>query len=187
MDNIIAQVKYSFTSTIDKAYGNLSASQQTAVNHILTHGTWWLPSYEPLQLTFNDLIKGIVPLELSKMIQEITCNKSATTEILGILFDNIYTKINQFWKERCEKVLHREKSLGITSKDKKAISSQANNFKRSYYVDHDIYDNLPNTVEGSSIMDRAVTFNSQFINFWRSLDFFSGSTVTNKVRFLRLI
>jgi len=108
------------------------------------------------------------------------------SEVLDILFDNIYNRINLFWKDRCLKVLQKEKSKGITSKNKKAMSSQANNFKRSYYVDHDIYDNMDNTIEGSVLMDRVVTFNSHFSNFWRSLDFFFCSVINN-VRFLRLI
>ena len=153
---------------------------------MLTQGTWWLPTYEPILLTFNDLIKGIIPMELTALVHNITHNKSATTEILGILFDKIYDLINNFWKDRCLRVLQEEQRKGITSAHKTAMSNHANNFKRSYYVDHDIYDHLEDKIEGSAIIDRVVTFNSHFTNFWRSLDFFFLS-VANKVRFLRLI
>ena len=133
------------------------------------------------------MIKGIVPSELKNGIQKITNNKQASGEVLGIMYDHLYKLINDFWKERCIKVLHHEQVLGITSAQKKAISSNANNFQRSYYVDHDIYDNMEDKIEGSSILDQVVTFNSHFANFWRSLDFFSFFSVANIVRFLRLL
>jgi hypothetical protein len=172
--------------TINSTYGDINGKQLNFLDKILSHGTWWTPNYDPLHLTFNDIIKGIVPMEMSNLVHNITNNKSAALEILGILFDRVYVLSNQFWKDRCLRVLHKEKSKGITSKQKKAIALSANNYKRSYYVDHDIYDNLEDTIEGSALMDRIVTFNSHFTNFWRSLDFFFLS-VTNKVRFLRLI
>ena len=123
---------------------------------------------------------------MKNLVHRITNNKSATLEVLGILFDKIYELANQFWKDRCIRVLHKEKSKGITFKQKKAMAKHSNNFKWSYYVDHDIYDNLDDTIEGDAILDQVVTFNSYFTNFWRSLDFFFLS-VANKVRFLHLI
>ena len=88
------------------------------LNLIMNHRSWWLPIYDPLHITFINLIKGIIPRDLTKAINSITNSKQATSELLGIFYDFIYECSNHYWNEHCSKVISEEHRLGITSKQK---------------------------------------------------------------------
>ena len=162
---MIDQIKTALSTTIHKVYTNLTASQKNSLNKILNHNSWWLLIYNSINFTFNDLIKGVIPSELSDNIQCITNNKSATLEILSIVLNKLYTLANRFWKDCCLKVLREKKCQNISSSQKKTISHNANNFHQLDYVDYDIYNHLADQIEGDTILDHVVTFNSHFTNF----------------------
>src|ERR1044071_895356 len=96
INNIIDKAKHNLISTINTVYNPLSSSQQTALDSILNYRTWWLPIYEPIHITFVDMIKGIVPRKLISKINEITSSNAASHEIVGILFDFIHLSATKF-------------------------------------------------------------------------------------------
>ena len=84
---------------------------------ILTHGSWWETAYKPLSITFIDLIKDIVPINLSNKIHSITNNNEVTTEVLFQTYDLIYRLTQEIWLERCIKVVDIEQSKNITIRE----------------------------------------------------------------------
>jgi hypothetical protein len=72
------------------------------------------------ELTFVDLIKGIVPLELTLCLHALHLNKSQVHNIifssLNSLFMDIHEKI---WKVRCKRVVDKELRISITQRMKK--------------------------------------------------------------------
>ena len=148
------------------------------INAIMDHRTWWLSIYDPFHITFVDLIKGVVPRDLTKAITAITNSKQATSELLGILYDFIYECSNHFWKERCAKLIHEKLRLGITNKLKRTSSDKLNDFSRSHYVNQDIYDSLDDFIVGDMVMDKVVSTNNNYLNFCRGLDLIFKPTAT---------
>src|ERR1044072_2645700 len=100
MNNIISDTKKLLRNTINLVY-KADVNLQNNLNFILDHRSWWLPIYDPLHITFVDLIKGIVPDRKSTRLNAITNSKQAITELLGILYDFIYDYCNHYCNERC--------------------------------------------------------------------------------------
>jgi hypothetical protein len=96
MMNIIDKAKLTLINTINTVYTNLSSTHLTALSSILNHETWWLPIYKPIYITFVDLIKGIVPKDLTLLLNEITDSNAASHEIIGILYDSIHLAATEF-------------------------------------------------------------------------------------------
>src|ERR1044071_6215684 len=153
MNSIIADTKKKLCNTINLVY-KTNSSLTNNLNSIMNHRSWWLPIYDPLHITFVDLIKGVVPRDLSKAIHAITNSKQATAELLGILYDFIYDYSNHYWNERCTRMIQEELRMGITTKLKRTSSNNLNNFSRSHYVDQEIYNSLEDYIVGDMVMDQ---------------------------------
>jgi hypothetical protein len=81
----------------------------------LLHDNLWTIFYRPDQFTFIDLIKGVVPLSLFKVIDSYLYNISLSRQILSVFINNIFIDINQLiWQPRCEHMLLDEFHAGIT-------------------------------------------------------------------------
>src|ERR1044071_10113725 len=104
MNSIIADTKKKLCNTINLVY-KTNSSLTNNLNSIMNHRSWWLLIYDPLHITFINLIKGVVPRDLTKAITFITNSKQATTEFLGILYNFIYDCSNYYWNECCSKLV----------------------------------------------------------------------------------
>ena len=67
-------------------------------------------------------------------------------------------------------MIEEERRLGIISKQKRTTVNAQNDFARSYYIDDNIYDSLPDTIAGDYIMNLVVSINNHYSNFYRGLD-----------------
>ena len=133
---------------------------------IISHGSWWTVAYEPVNITFIDFIKGIVPFELSDNINNITNNQEATLEVLRHVFQCIYEESQQIWLDRCKRIAHKEATLNINGKLKKQSQFGGNNFERSAYVDLSIYSSMNKIISSTeSLIDKMVTRGCHFSNF----------------------
>jgi hypothetical protein len=79
-------------------------------------------------------------------------------------------------------MIEEERHLGISSKQKRTSVVIQNDFTRSYYIDNDVYDSLPDTIVEDQIMDFVISTNNHYSNFCRGLDLVF-EPVTNLVRF----
>lgn len=71
------------------------------------------------KFTFIDLIKGIIPLELSEFVNTKINNSQKTKEIFYNYRDISFNLIKLYWNTRCDKNNEIDISLGITKKKKK--------------------------------------------------------------------
>jgi ribonuclease HI len=134
--------------------------------NIATHGSWWNCIYEPTVITFVDLIKGIIPHDLSREINYITNNQSATKELLFQMYGNIYENTQKLWLDRCKKVISIEKNLSITHKHKHRSSKGTNSYNRSDFVREEDYTHSPIILQsGTSLINKMVTLGCHFSNF----------------------
>ena len=86
----------------------------------LQHPTLWDISYDPLNLTFLDIVKGIVPGFLTDIILSVTHNRRKVLDFTSEFFtDNFLTLRSSIWIPRCETMIQKEKQLGITQRKKK--------------------------------------------------------------------
>ena len=135
-------------------------------HNIISHGSWWVIAYEPINITFIDLIKGIVSFELSDSINNITNNKDATLEILFHVYNCIYTLTQEIWLARCKLIIQKELRCNISGKKKKQSQFGANSFIRSSYVDVSTYSSMTKVITSfESLIDKMVTRGCHFSNF----------------------
>ena len=86
----------------------------------LQHPTLWDISYDPLNLTFLDIVKGFVPGFLTDIILSVTHNRRKVLDFTSEFFtDNFLTLRSSIWIPRCESMIQKEKQLGITQRKKK--------------------------------------------------------------------
>ena len=80
----------------------------------------WLVVADQHQLTFIDLIKGIVPLELFDSINRIANSRRVAHQILSKFFLFLYINIRDtIWSPRCERFLDIEILNNINSRVKR--------------------------------------------------------------------
>ena len=80
----------------------------------------WSVVADQHQLTFIDLIKGIVPLELFDSINQIANSRRVTHQILSKFFLFLYINVrNTIWSPRCERFLDIEILNNINSRVKR--------------------------------------------------------------------
>src|SRR3989337_2490692 len=140
--------------------------QNQDLKDILDHGSWWVTAFEPINITFLDLIKGIVPVELSTKIHNITNNNDATTEVLFRTYDLIYRLTQEVWIDRCTKIVDIEHSKNITKRIKHKPSNTNNSYRRSGYIDSQFYpDSHKVLLSGRSLIDKMVTLGCHYSNF----------------------
>jgi hypothetical protein len=132
---------------------------------LMEHSTIWSVDNDPNNLTFIDMIKGIVPSFITNKIQNYTTNSKITTQITSIIMNNIYLKImERIWKPRCEKMIKLEISLNITKKEKlkkkKYNKNSTNNSSSSLNRDTN---NLSNGSEG---LEHAITSGGFLLDYY---------------------
>src|SRR5579871_2200693 len=80
----------------------------------------WKSVYDNKELTFIDLVKGIIPLKLSDIINEKVKKKEYVKNILLTLNKFITEKFWSIWKDRCNILELEDKEVyNITKKEKK--------------------------------------------------------------------
>ena len=85
----------------------------------LQHPTLWDISYDPLNLTFLDIVKGFVPGFLTDIILSVTHNRRKVLDFTSEFFtDNFLTLRSSIWILQCETIIQKEKQLGITQRKK---------------------------------------------------------------------
>ena len=99
---------------------NTSTNDTTSLQRINT-ASFWNFNYDPNNLCFIDLIKGIVPSDLVEYTHNITHSIPLTTSLLSNMFHSIFISSSKIWLERCDLFTKAEKLANITSQDKKAI------------------------------------------------------------------
>ena len=76
------------------------------------------------ELTFVDLIKGIVPQSLYDIVIQYTESSTTTRNILHLLMNDIHhSALELIWKPRCAFVITTKHHAGITSRHKKSRPS----------------------------------------------------------------
>jgi hypothetical protein len=68
------------------------------------------------KFNFIDIIKGVVPLTFLDKIQKIVGNRNDTKIIIYNYRQKFVSKVNYFWRQRCDKVKKKDKKLGINRK-----------------------------------------------------------------------
>ncbi|CAB5322539.1 unnamed protein product [Rhizophagus irregularis] len=122
-------MKNLITETIDKLI-DLLIQNGVDAKKIIKEDLIDLPMFQRAKDTnefcFIDMIKGIFPLSLSRIILFfIGVSKEKLARMIGIeILNFIFTKVNSsVWKRRCEAMKQTEKSLGISKMDKKKTDS----------------------------------------------------------------
>jgi ribonuclease HI len=165
LEQIILDIKSKLLECLTAVITDFN-SNNLHYQYIISHGSWWTSVYEPVNITFVDLIKGIVPFELSEQINCITNNQEATTEILRNLYQKIYILTQPIWLDRCKLIVQKEQLHNISGKMKKKSNFGGNNFERSAYVDRSIYSLMPNVITSAELLiDKMVTRGCHFSNF----------------------
>jgi ribonuclease HI len=96
---------------------------------ILENHTMWSLSFSSQEFTFIDLIKGFIPLELFTAVFSLVNNTDTARGILNIFRDNLYVRIRDLvWSPRCELIITKEKTLNITSRQKKRKNTSSKKY-----------------------------------------------------------
>lgn len=86
----------------------------------------WEVKHSSLEFTFIDLIKGIVPLSLSRIISSQIHNRDNVSQLLEIFFHRLQGTISLIWEERCKCMIDLELKLGIDRKLKRIRKTDLN-------------------------------------------------------------
>jgi exonuclease III/ribonuclease HI len=122
-DEIIESMKYisyiykeDLKSIIEDAVLNTVYNSKIIINDNL----YWIPTVDNNQLTFIDLIKGIIPMDLFENVNTFIRSESITRDILCVFIHRLQNTIKDIiWLPRCELILQKEQLAGILPQDKK--------------------------------------------------------------------
>ena len=116
LHGIIYRIKHLLISLINQYSSNVN---RITLRH-LSHPTLWTIDASDSHLTFIDLIKGIVPSFLVRIINDFIKDSLIIRAIISLLYNNIYLDVmERIWKPRCEVVNRMEQHMNITSRNKK--------------------------------------------------------------------
>ena len=102
--------------------GRVSSLPSTILDQ---HSVWSL-IYSADEFTFLDLIKGFVPKEFSLAVGVFLTNPNDLKSLIVTFLDNLHVRIrDQIWSPRCELIIDKEKTLNITSRQKKRKNSSS--------------------------------------------------------------
>ncbi|CAJ0833860.1 2756_t:CDS:2, partial [Entrophospora sp. SA101] len=83
-------------------------NKQFSTRDLQNESIWKINSNED-EFNFIDLIKGVAPLSLAKIINNSSKNKSITQNIISVFLNNIFLDIEQFiWSPRCDQFILEE-------------------------------------------------------------------------------
>jgi len=98
----------------------LKTFDASIVNSFLNHRSLWDIGYDSENLTFIDIIKGVVPTFLSEKLFQFTNNRKLVLDILLKFYDALYEDIKKFiWNVRCDTMIIKEQSYNINKKEKR--------------------------------------------------------------------
>jgi hypothetical protein len=89
----------------------------------------WRVEKKDDDLTFIDLIKGIIPLQFFNNINDLVKDKKITKKIIYDFRDRFFSLILDEWNIRCDFVAEEDKSLGINKKIKHIMKG-----KECFYI-----------------------------------------------------
>ena len=90
---------------------------------LLTSAVWSVPlnGHNSHHFSFLDLIKGIVPQQFKDLLLSIVSPPLAADRILSVILDFIFHATRDLiWIPRCNLIQAKERSMGITSKQKRS-------------------------------------------------------------------
>jgi len=127
----------------------------------------WNPSFDLLEISFIDLIKGFVPRDLVDIILELGLSYKDTKDVIINFMNNLQNIIKEHvWIPRCNKQLHKEESIGITSRIKKKKKNCIDYFSRPR-IDQD-----PNTlIIGNWGLEWSIRLGGDFLNFMFTVNY----------------
>ena len=141
----------------------------------------WYNEYLKDEITFIDIIKGIVPKSLSECIKLYIKKDEDIQQILELFYHRIQDFWKMVWEIRCDKLISKEKEEGITSQEKKKkFKGQRNNGyskNNDYSVDYKFINYLL-TLElqmGGSYLNYTYSYFWIFINHLLSIFRFAFS------------
>src|SRR5215216_2422010 len=117
--------------------------------------SFWNPSHNASDFCFIDLIKGIVPLDFSNLVQIITNDGSITISLMAHIFHHIFTSVSKIWIDRCDLFANAEKLANIT------LSHKKNNWITSGFL----HTPLPSSLIPPSIIS-SFRYGNDWSNFW---------------------
>jgi len=132
----------------------------------------WHLSFNPRSFTFIDLIKGLVPSELSSCILRLNSNISITRSVISNLLNFIYNSVlKEVWLPRCVLTKSCELSNNITTSSKRSRSHNSSLISVSdlnlYNIDYSL-DLVPDRLfSWSSISDFSFNTGKHFSLFMR--------------------
>ncbi|PKK56618.1 hypothetical protein RhiirC2_799642 [Rhizophagus irregularis] len=121
----------------------------------------WDITFSNSKITFIDLIKGIIPCELTKFVEEYFNIKNTRLTFLKELRDFIFEKIWAFWINRCVIQKEKEKNAGI---NKKLLKNNFNQ-NRNDYIDINRKIDTLNLFEGLESIRSNIYFGTNLQDF----------------------
>src|ERR1044071_6468121 len=122
----------------------------------------WSVVTDQHQLTFIDLIKGIIPLELFNSINRIANSRRVTHQILSKFFLFLYINVRDtIWSPRCERFLDIEILNNINSRVKRKKNNTSITYRPPLSTDDD-----DSTLELSNNgIIHFIRYNSSYLDF----------------------
>jgi hypothetical protein len=120
-------------------------------------------------LTFIDIVKGIVPLNLVEKINSWTKNKEMTGLIISIFMDYVYINVCKYiWFPRNEQQLLDETNAGIGKKEKKKVNSSniRSSISSRYIVDTNSLESGKKGLVNSILRGGSWQDFTMFVNFF---------------------
>jgi hypothetical protein len=152
----------------------------------LQHPTLWNISYDPLNLTFLDIVKGVVPGFLSDIILSVTHNRRKVLDFTSVFFTELFLSLrSSIWVPRCETMILKERQLGITQrkKKKKNVTNIVSNSISFHSLDQD------NIFVDNFGLDLEVKIGGNWLGFTLVVNHFSwlvGGIYSSFIFFVRL-
>src|SRR5688572_8485852 len=125
MNQIILATKQDIVRLITEKVTSLTPARVSSIpSRILDQHSVWSIVHSADEFTFIDLIKGFVPKDFSLAVGTFINNPNDLKSLLVTFLDNLHVRIrDQIWLPRCELVIDKEKTLNITSRQKKKKNS----------------------------------------------------------------
>ncbi|CAJ0833879.1 2763_t:CDS:10 [Entrophospora sp. SA101] len=132
-------------------------NKQFSTRDLQNESIWKINSNED-EFNFIDLIKGVAPLSLAKIINNSSKNKSITQNIISVFLNNIFLDIEQFiWSPRCDQFILEEEHAA-SGQDGVLKSIILGEEWLQYYSDSIIFNNKKRLVK----LVKMFTNNKQF-------------------------
>ena len=122
----------------------------------------WDVNFSTTDFTFIDLLKGIIPNSLSSYINSLVSSKKDISQKIIELFVHRLQDIckERIWKPRCDKLIEKEKEMGINIQEKKKRNNSNVIFSHNN-IDHN---NLGLDIQNYGLI-KECRLGSCFLNF----------------------